>query len=312
MIFTHSGTVRTYTAGAISSLTSRLSNDFRLNYTWNQAVFNEDITKFGGSTPVNLSQLTGLGATAGPGVFFFPGTVNDNAFLLQGPATDQQRQWNIVDTLGFSVGHHQLKFGVDYRRLAPSEVTPNPTVEYNYFDEPSIEANTASAFVVSFNPAYPLYKNFSAFADDQWSVLPRLNISMGLRWEVNPAPGVTRGLQAYTVQGSGPSTWLVAPQGTPLWQTSWYNFAPRLGAAYVVRNTPDWDTVLRGGGGVFFDTGQQTGSSGFIGKEGQPVPVRRKHSVVFVERCGQKGDHFPVMSHVYGKDIGWKVARDCG
>ena len=265
VVFTNSGTVRTYTAGAISSLTSRLSNDFRLNYTSNQADFNEDITRFGGSTPVNLSQLTGLGATADPGFLFLPNTVNDFAFLFQGPSTDRQRQWNIVDTLGFSVGHHQLKFGVDYRRLAPSEVTPNPTVEYNYFDEPSIEANTASAFAISINPAYPLYKNFSAFADDQWSVLARLNISMGLRWEVNPAPGVTQGLQAYTVQGSGPSTWLVAPQGTPLWQTSWYNFAPRLGAAYLVRNTPDWDTVLRGGGGVFFDTGQQQGSVGFAG-----------------------------------------------
>ena len=265
VVFTNSPTVRTYTAGAISSLTSRLSNDFRLNYTWNQAVFNEDIAKFGGSTPVNLSQLTGLGATAAPGFFFLPGTVNDNAYLFQAPGTDRQRQWNIVDTLGLSVGHHQLKFGVDYRRLAPSEVVSNPTVEYNYFDEPSIEANTASTFVFSSNPAYPLYKNFSAFADDQWSVLPRLNISMGLRWEVNPAPGVTRGLQAYTVQGSGPSTWLAAPQGTPLWQTSWYNFAPRLGAAYLVRNTPGWETVLRGGGGVFFDTGQQLGSVGFAG-----------------------------------------------
>ena len=264
LVFTNSGTVRTYTAGAISSLTTRLSNDFRLNYTSNQSAANDDITRFGGSTPVNLSQLTGLGATAGPG-FFFIGTANDNAYLFQGPGTDRQRQWNIVDTLGFSVGHHQLKFGVDYRRLAPSEVIGTPAVDYSYFDEPSIEANTASTFVFSSNPAYPLYKNFSAFADDQWSVLPRLNISMGLRWEVNPAPGVTRGLQAYTVQGSGPSTWLVAPQGTPLWQTSWYNFAPRLGAAYVVRNTPDWETVLRGGGGVFFDTGQQLGSIGFAG-----------------------------------------------
>src|SRR5205814_7107772 len=165
-----------------------------LNYTSNQSAANSDITRFGGSTPVNLSQLTGLGATAGPGFFLTPFTVNDSALLLQGPSTDRQRQWNIVDTLGFSVGHHQLKFGVDYRRLAPSEVIGTPTVSYFYFDEPSVESNTAFATAGLFEPAYPLYKNFSAFADDQWSVLPRLNISMGLRWEVNPAPGVTRGL----------------------------------------------------------------------------------------------------------------------
>src|SRR5260370_5336159 len=88
---------------------------------------------------------------------------------------------------------------------------------------------------------------------------------MGLRWAVNPAPGVTRGLKPYTIQGSGPNTWALAPQGTPLWQTTWYNFAPRLGVAYILHNARGWETVVRGGGGVFFDTGQQFGSLGFGG-----------------------------------------------
>ena len=57
----------------------------------------------------------------------------------------------------------------------------------------------------------------------------------------------------------------LAPKGTPLWKTSSFNFAPRLGAAYVVRNSPRFETVLRGGGGVFFDTGRQAGSAGYTG-----------------------------------------------
>src|SRR5947199_3743266 len=93
----------------------------------------------------------------------------------------------------------------------------------------------------------------------------KLNLSLGLRWDVNPAPGVTQGPNAYTVQGSGPNTWALAPQGTPLWQTTWYNFAPRLGAAYVMRDKQGWETVVRGGGGVFFDTGQQLGTLSFTG-----------------------------------------------
>ena len=55
----------------------------------------------------------------------------------------------------------------------------------------------------------------------------------------------------YTIQGSGPNTWALAPQGTPLWQTTWCNFAPRLGAAYILRNASGRETVVRGGGGVF-------------------------------------------------------------
>jgi hypothetical protein len=50
-----------------------------------------------------------------------------------------------------------------------------------------------------------------------------------------------------------------------LWHTAWYNFAPRLGAAYTLRDAPGWETVVRGGGGVFFDTAQQLGSEGFGG-----------------------------------------------
>jgi hypothetical protein len=57
----------------------------------------------------------------------------------------------------------------------------------------------------------------------------------------------------------------LAPRGTSLWDTSWYNFAPRLGVAYVVHNDPDRQTVIRGGGGVFFDTGQQPSSTAFEG-----------------------------------------------
>jgi hypothetical protein len=61
------------------------------------------------------------------------------------------------------------------------------------------------------------------------------------------------------------SAMTLAPQGTPLWNTTWYNFAPRLGAAYLLNEDPEYQMVMRGGGGVFFDTGQQLGSEGFNG-----------------------------------------------
>jgi len=176
-----------------------------------------------------------------------------------------QRQWNLVDTVSRSVGRHQFKFGADYRRLTPFAVPFTPFVGYIYFSESGVKANTPLTFVASIGPAYPLYDNFSAFAQDEWRVSQRLSLSIGLRWEVNPAPGVTQGLKPYTTQGSSPDTWMLAPQGTPLWQTTWYNFAPRLGVAYILHNTPGRETVVRGAGGVFYDTGQQTGSFGFEG-----------------------------------------------
>ena len=43
----------------------------------------------------------------------------------QSQETSIQRQWNLVDTVSYSLGRHQLKFGVDYRRLTPFAV-PEP------------------------------------------------------------------------------------------------------------------------------------------------------------------------------------------
>ena len=54
------------------------------------------------------------------------------------------------------------------------------------------------------------------------------------------------------------------------------------------------------------------GLSGFIGKEGQPLAVRREDRVVFVERRVQERNHFPVAGHVDGKNIGRKVVVTAG
>jgi len=45
----------------------------------------------------------------------------------------------------------------------------------------------------------------------------------------------------------------LAPQGTPLWHTTYGNFAPRVGVAYSLSEKGDF--VLRVGGGIFYDLG---------------------------------------------------------
>jgi len=256
---------RTYTAGGTSVFTNHLSNDLRLNYSSNGNTSNQIITTLGGSSPVNLVQLAGLNVSSLPAIIIaYDGYYME---LSQGRQSGAQRQWNLVDTTSLSVGRHQFKFGLDYRRLAPFAVPPPLSVAFSFTSESAVEANSALTTPEPIAPAYPLYKSFSAFAQDQWKVSQRLTLSLGLRWEVNPAPGVTQGLKPYTIDfvSSNPNTWMLAPQGTPLWQTTWFNFAPRLGAAYVLHGAPGWETIVRAGGGVFFDTGQQLGSYGFEG-----------------------------------------------
>jgi len=85
----------------------------------------------------------------------------------------------------------------------------------------------------------PEYINFSGFIQDEWRPVPRLGLSLGLRWDVNPAPTNADGPAPYTItEVSDLSTTKLAPQGTPLWNTDWRGLAPRFGIAYQLRPGP--------------------------------------------------------------------------
>src|SRR6202030_4729169 len=53
-----------------------------------------------------------------------------------------------------------------------------------------------------------------------------------------------------------PQTTVLGPPGTPLWQSTHRNFAPRVGVAY--RLTKKGDFVMRAGWGIFYDLGNGT------------------------------------------------------
>ena len=261
-------TTRTYTFGVTNLFSSEVGNEFRLNYSSNAGASSSTIESFGGGSVVNLAQLQGVNTGMDPAyslsVYVAPPGYDTG--ISEGRQLGLQRQWNFVDTLSVSRGHHQTKFGFDYRRLTPFQQPASPNVLYFYLSSASVEANSVDFGLASTSSASrPVYNTFSAFAQDEWRITPRLSLSMGLRWEVNPAPGDASGNLPYTARGSSLSTLALAPEGTPLWSTTWFNFAPRLGVAYVLGNRPSYETVIRGGSGVFFDTGQQSGSFGYQG-----------------------------------------------
>jgi hypothetical protein len=167
-----------------------------------------------------------------------------------------QRQINVVDNLSVVRGAHSLKFGVDYRRLAPTSGPHNYTVEA-VLDVEALPAGNASLSFVDANRNVDLFlTNFSAYGQDTWKVSPRLMLTYGLRWEVNPPPSGKKGLEPFAVTGSDNLDNLaLAPRGTPLWKTTYNNFAPRIGAAYHLFRSPGRETVIRGGFGVFYDLG---------------------------------------------------------
>src|SRR6266513_1106494 len=135
-------TMRTYTGGASSLFNSRLSNEFRLNYSSNETTFRSFFDSFGGSTAIDLLSMTGLNPAASVEI----GLCYDFCIQpSQGQSSGAQRQWNLVDTLSYSRGRHQFKFGADYRRLAPFGIQASPFVDYFYFDPTWVTNNPSTA-----------------------------------------------------------------------------------------------------------------------------------------------------------------------
>jgi len=175
---------------------------------------------------------------------------------------DEQRQINVVDNLSLTKASHQLKFGVDYRWLSPFTDPP----VYGQFAEfigvntsPGGALSGAGAFadVFALNPNALLSHNFALYGQDTWKIKPRLTITYGLRWEINPAlKGKNSANEPFTATGlNNPPTLALAPRGTPLYDTTYGNVAPRVGVAYQIGKTTSWTSVIRSGFGIFYDLG---------------------------------------------------------
>jgi hypothetical protein len=254
---------QTLTLGGTVSITPQIGNDIRLNYSRNEA-----------KNFVTLDNFAG--AVRPPDSVLFPpfaSSLNSNLqFFIIGGTTlgvgqntrNVQRQFNLVDNVSIAKGKHQLKFGADYRWLSPISRASDYEAPFFFgITGPGSILSGAPFFttVGAFDQVTLGIKNFSAYAQDTWRVSHRLTLTYGVRWEVNPAPYGRDGKNLYTLQDPNNVTTLtLAPAGTPLYETTYTNVAPRVGLAWQLSQKSGMETVLRGGFGIFYDLG--TGSLG--------------------------------------------------
>jgi len=256
-----SSSVHTLTFGLTELITAGISNEVRANYSNDRIGTKFLLDSFGGAVPLLDSALFPSGFSSSNSAFEFL-ILGAGEYAQGKQATDEQRQFNLVDNLSLAMGRHQLKFGVDYRWLSPftSPVSYAQFIEFTGVSASpgqALSGTAAFAAVHNLETNALLSRNFSFYGQDTWKITPRLTVTYGLRWDINPAiKGKNSANDPFTVTGlNDPATMTLAPRGTSLYDTTYGNVAPRAGVAYQLRNGLNWASVLRAGFGTFYDLG---------------------------------------------------------
>jgi outer membrane receptor protein involved in Fe transport len=191
----------------------------------------------------------------------------------------------LADALSWTVGKHQLRFGVEYRRayidlyynwgargafnfgtggvLGPwakdTSVTDSNVLNLadflaGYAFTSSITLGTQERFIYTHTG--------TAFAEDSWQVTPKLNVNLGLRYDYqqpfytnDPNLSFFDPNKGLIVAGSGSQDYIYNSNKT--------NFSPRVGVSYQLHP----GTVVRANYGIYFD---QPAGQAFFGNIGIP------------------------------------------
>jgi TonB dependent receptor len=143
--------------------------------------------------------------------------------------------------------NHNFTFGTDFRRLS-ADIGTSLRERNVLFSGVNLSGMASRINEISrSSPPAATIKNFSLYAQDEWRISPRLNLNLGLRWDADFAPKVEN--RNINFQNASSQT-----------KNQIGNFAPRAGIAW---NVFGGKTVIRGGGGLYFDYGNAAASESF-------------------------------------------------
>jgi hypothetical protein len=262
---------RGVTVGATAKLGSNVLDEFIFNYTSSEGKLATAPLAIGGAVPFPESSVVPADVLAkNMTIATFVNIFIPNAFGMAVPQyyqlNNKNNQYSAVNNLAWSRGRHSLKFGADYRRLGAlfsnTQYVSGPSI----LSLASVQGGNADQQLTAAEaPAYPIIMNVSLYAQDHARLGSHLTLDYGLRWEFNPVPGASDGKFPLALTASNLATTEIAPTGTPQYKTRYNNFAPRIGFAYKLTQSNSHPMVVRGGYGVFYDTGQSLAAQGYTG-----------------------------------------------
>jgi len=264
--------VYNYSAGHNWSISPSLSNTITAGVNYFHQTFSDANTNF---TDV---------ATAG----FITGAPFPNAPNIQigqdfeptGNTPPEGRQditGHLNEALNWTKGKHELRMGGEYRRAQVDEFyhrhaignyqflggegpkgdgsVPWDTTDQDVADLADFLAGfiTKSSIAVG-NPERLVFSHaFDLFAQDSYQVTPNFNLNFGLRYDyMEPLNDNKKDLSVFRPGLAPDGLAFQGAQISSIYDKDWNSISPRVGFSYSPRMSPG--LVIRGGGGLFFDT----------------------------------------------------------
>ena len=232
----------------------------------------------------------------------------------------------LADTLSWTVGKHQIRLGVEYRRayidlyynwgargafnfgtsgvLGPW-VNDTSVTDSNVLNLADFMAgySASSSITLGTQERFFYTHTGTAFGEDSWQVTPKLNLNLGLRYDYQqPFYSNDPNLSIFDPTSNGGLVVAGGGSGTPpyIYNSNKADLSPRVGLSYQLHP----GTVLRANYGIYYD---QPAGQAFFGNIGipnggaggvnnNPAGSQPNESIVF----GTRGAHLDVQpDHAY-------------
>jgi hypothetical protein len=238
---------------------SQWANEARFGYTrYSLSIAPGDANKpassYGVFTGVTNPIIGGLpditigGFTTAGNFFSFPKFV--------GP----DRTYDFIDQLSHSVGRHAIKFGGQIRDIKVDQATwrrARGDIKFASLEDFLLgSGGSAKLLATTSDPAlgsperHMTQWGYAAFVQDDWRIVPRVTLNLGLRYEYATPPSEAHNL----LGGFDPTVGMVqvgSKQLPSLYNGDHKNFSPRVGVAWDV--TGKGTTIVRAGYSLIYD-----------------------------------------------------------